>query len=155
MPLFEDNDYKNSKSKLKYRCHCGNISEITFANFINSNGCWECKGIRQSGPNSALWQGGKSFEIYCCNWIPEYKEEIKERDGYKCLNPMCNHKSNRLTCHHINYIKKDCHPKNLITLCTSCNTKANFDRNWLQSFYSEMINKRYYNKNKIANMLDI
>jgi len=100
-------------------------------------------GLANSGPNSALWKGGISTEPYCCVWTKEYKEEIKERDGYKCLNPMCNHNSKRLAVHHIDYNKKNCHPKNLISICTSCNSKANIDREWHTSFYQEIIRRIY------------
>jgi len=159
VPLF--NEYKGCHQKLKYKCECGNISFISYNSFSQGHRCRKCGSIKssisQSGSNNYNWQGGKSYEPYCCVWKDkEYKESIKERDNYMCLNPLCNKKyDNKLTIHHLDYNKLNCHPKNLITLCTSCNTKANFDREWHQSFYSEMVNKRYYNKNKIANMLDI
>jgi hypothetical protein len=83
-------------------------------------------------------------EPYCDAWADkEYKESIKERDGYKCLNPTCLCNSKRLGIHHINYNKKDCAPLNLITLCTSCNSRANSDRDWHKSWYQAVINKRY------------
>ena len=97
-----------------------------------------------SGENNPNWKGGISCEPYCDVWLnKEYKDSIKERDGYKCLNTECNGKYKRLHLHHINYIKKDCHPLNLITLCISCNTKANKDRDWHQSWYQAIINRRY------------
>ena len=97
-----------------------------------------------SGENSPVWKGGISCEPYCEQWVDkEYKESIKERDGYKCLNPDCNKTSERLCIHHIDYIKKNCHPLNLITICTSCNMRANFDREWYTAWYKAIINKRY------------
>ena len=42
-----------------------------------------------------------------------------------------------LCVHHINYIKKDCKPDNLITVCNSSNSKANFNK-WLwQEIYKK------------------
>lgn len=100
--------------------------------------------ISKSGSKHPNWKGGISCEPYCDIWLDkEFKEFIKERDGYICLNPVCNKTCNRLSIHHINYIKKDCHPLNLITLCFSCNAKANFDREWYKSWYEAIIYKRY------------
>lgn len=103
-----------------------------------------------SGENSPVWKGGISCEPYCEQWKDqEYKESIKERDGYKCLNPECNKTSHRLCVHHIDYIKKNCHPLNLITVCTSCNMKANFNREWHKSWYQAIIFRRsYYERRK-------
>jgi len=96
-----------------------------------------------SGENSPVWKGGVSHEPYCEQWLDkEYKESIKERDGNICLNPDCNKTSNRLCVHHIDYIKKNCNPLNLITLCTSCNMRANFDRDWHTSWYQSIILRR-------------
>ena len=90
------------------------------------------------------WRGGKSFEPYCQIWKDsEFKEYIKDRDNNKCLNPYCDHNSNKLCIHHINYNKKDCDHSNLITLCVSCNSKANFDREWHTAWYKAIVNKRY------------
>ena len=96
------------------------------------------------GVKNPNWKGGISCEPYCDVWLDkEYKESIKERDGYMCLNPQCSKFSLRLCLHHINYNKKDCSPNNLITLCNSCNCQANFERLWHKSWYNAIINRRY------------
>lgn len=96
------------------------------------------------GPLSSGWKGGISCEPYCKDWTKEYKEYIKERDGYKCLNPYCNSKSSdKLAVHHINYNKKLCTLVNLITICNSCNSCANKDREWHECWYKAILNKRY------------
>jgi 5-methylcytosine-specific restriction endonuclease McrA len=64
-------------------------------------------------------------------------------DKYKCLNPYCSKKSSKLHIHHIDYNKKNCHPSNLITICNSCNSMANKDRNWHQTWYQAIIKNRY------------
>jgi len=95
----------------------------------------------QNNPN---WKGGISCEPYCQVWVDQdYKESIKKRDKYQCLNPACNHKSKNLCLHHIDYNKKNCHPNNLIVLCISCNAKANFDRKWHTEWYKRILNRRY------------
>lgn len=83
------------------------------------------------------WKGGISCEPYCDVWLDKnFKDSIKKRDDYTCQN--CSNIKN-LCIHHINYIKKDYNPNNLITLCISCNSKANFDRNIWESFYSNLM----------------
>lgn len=100
------------------------------------------------GENHWNWKGGISCEPYCEVWIDEdYKRSIKERDNYTCLNPECNKFDKKLCIHHIDYNKKNCHPLNLITLCFSCNGKANKDREWHESWYRAIMNKRYSKEN--------
>jgi len=91
------------------------------------------------------WQGGKKCEPYCVDWTKEYKEYIKERDNHECQNPDCHHNCDNLplTVHHIDYIKKNCHPKNLLTLCNSCNVRANFGREFWMELYQGIIEKKY------------
>ena len=98
----------------------------------------------QKGEKGSNWKGGIACEPYCDFWLDkEYKESIKERDGYQCLNPECNKNNNKLCLHHINYNKKDCRPKNLITICNSCNLRANKDRIWHEVWYNTIIYRRY------------
>jgi len=100
------------------------------------------------GPNHPQWRGGIANFPYCFSW-PEISEAIKERDDKKCQNPNCPNNSKRLVSHHINYIKQHCDPDNLITLCISCNSKANFNRKFHQTFYQKIINKRFKGKSFI------
>jgi len=82
----------------------------------------------------------------------EFKDFIKERDGYRCLNPFCFGNIHKLCVHHINYNKKDCVPENLITLCTSCNSRANKNRKWHEAWYKAIINRRYGNGSSHSNV---
>jgi len=107
---------------------------------------WKDPNYREScsGPNASNWRGGISYEPYCDAWADkEYKQSIMERDGFKCINPDCWGTSTRLNVHHINYKKKDCHPKNLCTLCVSCNIRANTNRSWWKAWYQAIIYRRY------------
>ncbi len=92
------------------------------------------------GEESSNWKGGISFEPYCEIWSDQdYKQSIKERDGNKCLNPYCFKTSENLVIHHVDYNKKNCHPGNLITICDSCNGRANKDREWHQLWYKAIL----------------
>jgi hypothetical protein len=138
--------YKNIRSKIKFECPLGHKYETTWPIFKNGSRCPECekikRSIKYSGPNCNFWKGGISTEPYCYEWTPEHKKLIKDRDGNICLNPTCC-SGNWLTCHHVDYNKKNCCKENLITICRSCNSKANFDRNWHILWYQAILNKRY------------
>lgn len=88
-------------------------------------------GEFQKGELNHNWKGGIACEPYCPSWLDkEYKEEIKEYYSYKCQNPLCLCDSSDIVLHHIDYVKKNCHWKNIIPVCRSSNGKANKDR-WL------------------------
>ena len=100
------------------------------------------QGISITGKNNPSWKGGICNEPYCIEFTPDFKDVVKSRDGYKCQNPGCNGTSKTLAVHHINYVKKDCDYSNLICLCISCNSRANFDRKSWEQFYKEIINEK-------------
>lgn len=131
---------EETKEKLRGRKHSKEIRKK-----ISLKTKEAMKKIDLCGSNNPAWKGGISFEPYCEQWIDkQYKNSIKIRDNYKCLNPECNcNNNNDLVIHHIDYIKKNCHPLNLITVCRSSNAKANKDRKWHKAWYQAIINKRY------------
>ena len=95
-------------------------------------GKWRSKNIR--GDKSSLWKGGISFEPYTTDWTETLKQSIRERDRYTCQ--LCHNSGNSI--HHIDYVKKNCNPTNLITLCKKCNSKVNFNRNKWIKYFKEM-----------------
>jgi len=91
------------------------------------------------------WKGGIAIEEYCDAWADkEFKNDIKIRDKNHCMNPKCKKISKKMAIHHIDYNKQNCHPKNLITLCFSCNAIANGNREKWESFYNKIIEEKYY-----------
>jgi hypothetical protein len=139
--------YDKCDQLLDYLCSKNHKHKISWHNWNAGYRCPKCyherKLLLQLGPASHFWMGGISNEQYCEDWLDkEYKESIKERDGYMCLNPRCLKKSSVLSIHHINYNKKDCRPDNLITVCRSCNSSANFDRDWHETWYQAIIKRR-------------
>ena len=138
--------YINAHSKLDYICPCGHNHSVSWANWHSGCRCPTCAIIKMTGSGSSSWRGGKSYEPYCEVWRDqEYKKDIKQRDSNRCLNPACVSKNpNDLTIHHIDYNKKNCKPSNLITVCRSCNSKANTDRKWYKSWYGAIIKNRYH-----------
>ena len=93
------------------------------------------------GKNAPNWQGGISYEPYCNKFNWDLKESIRNRDNRTCQN--CNKSENgtRHSVHHIHYDKSNCYP-DLITLCDSCNGKANGNRKQWESYYMNKLNDR-------------
>ncbi|KKL07361.1 hypothetical protein LCGC14_2586770, partial [marine sediment metagenome] len=48
-----------------------------------------------------------------------------------------------LNVHHIDYDKKNCGMDNLVTLCASCNTRANVNRGFWIELYKFLIEKNH------------
>jgi 5-methylcytosine-specific restriction endonuclease McrA len=86
------------------------------------------------GEKSHAWKGGISFEPYSADWTKALKKLIKARDDYTCQ--LC-HKKGTIV-HHIDYNKKNCNPKNLITLCESCHSKTNYYREKWKNLFQKL-----------------
>jgi len=136
--------YLGSSLPLSYICPYEHKHKITWDNWKQGKRCPTCYTISKLGEGHWNWQGGKSFEPYCPIWKDyDYKESIKLRDAYVCQNPYCYKTVDRLHIHHIDYNKQNCHPSNLITVCGSCNIRANKDRDWHTEWYQIIMNKQY------------
>ncbi len=77
------------------------------------------------GSKHPNWNNGSSFEPYGLEFNKDLKQQVLERDNYTCQCPDCEHKTNKLDIHHIDYDKENNNLENLITLCASCHTKTN------------------------------
>lgn len=88
---------------------------------------------RPVGEDHHCWKGGISRFPYLFEFNEELKQKIKERDGFECLG--CGSKDN-LVIHHINYAKDNLDDCNLVTVCGSCNVRANYKREYWEEFYT-------------------
>ena len=139
--------YINNRQKLSYICKNNHKYSITWRGWSSGRRCPQCAIVNNSGGDHWNWKGGISCEPYCDVWLDKgFKESIKERDAYECQNPDCWGTSDRLTIHHIDYNKKNCRPENLITLCRSCNVRANYNREEWFEFYNNIMNEKYVMK---------
>lgn len=91
-----------------------------------------------SGPGNPNWLDGIGTGKYP-NEFRVIRKKIIERDGRRCMNPTCTTPHLVLTVHHINYDKMNCSDRNLITLCSGCNSKANYDRERWEVLYVVMM----------------
>lgn len=101
-----------------------------------------------SGENSWGWRGGISKLPYGFDFTKELKQKIKERDNYECQNCGMTEEEHiivlgyGLVIHHIDYDKKNNQEENHITLCSQCNSRANYRRRYWQQFYVKKIKEK-------------
>ena len=95
----------------------------------------------KTGEKSPVWQGGKSFEPYGLAFNGVLRDQIRKRDNYQCQE--CGYSQNKLGyklhVHHIDYDKQNNDPLNFISLCRSCHTKTNYDREDWTNYYKHKI----------------
>jgi 5-methylcytosine-specific restriction endonuclease McrA len=92
---------------------------------------------KNEGINNGNWNGGSSFEPYGLEFNDKLKEQIKQRDGFRCQECFRhqNELKRQLHIHHIDFNKQNNNPLNLIALCGSCHSQTQFDRtNWTNYF---------------------
>ena len=87
------------------------------------------------GENNPNWWGG--FSLYASDWSDDLRSAIRKRDNYTCqLCTLTQEEQGRtLDVHHIDYDKENCDPNNLISLCDSCHSKTNCNRDKWISFF--------------------
>jgi len=100
-----------------------------------------CKSCANKGENNPGYIDGKGKEPYPLGWNKTFKEQIRYRDNYKCQNCGCPEIEceTKLDVHHIDYDKQNLDPKNLISLCRSCNVKANKNRKYWARYFQNKI----------------
>lgn len=100
------------------------------------------------GNKNSNWRNGISKLPYSFDFTPELKLKIRKRDDYTCQKCGITEEEHIivygkvLTIHHIDYDKGNCRENNLIALCSECNSRVNFNRNyWKQHFKKLTKNK--------------
>lgn len=92
------------------------------------------------GKNHPNWKGGISLEPYPFNFSKKLKNFIRKRDRYKCQ--LCGVPKiecvSPLYVHHIDYNKKNISEINLISLCSSCHSKTNYNRKYWEIFFTNL-----------------
>lgn len=85
-------------------------------------------GEPYAGERNHKWRGGVSYKSYPLEYLKS-REKIRERDNHTCQ--LCGKTKQpngyKLDVHHIDYNKRNSNPKNLITLCSSCNKEVDIN----------------------------
>jgi hypothetical protein len=89
------------------------------------------------GPLCIHWRGGISTEPYPFSFDAELKQAIRVRDNHKCA--ICGKNTKKLCVHHIDYVKDNLAPNNLISLCPSCHSGTNSHRAYWQEHLSSLV----------------
>lgn len=97
-----------------------------------------CRGLSIRGKRNPSWKHGLSKQRYP-NEFHRIKNLIRQRDNYQCQECHVSSKEIRLHVHHIDYNKFNNDPSNLITLCITCNLKANYGREEWTKYYQKLM----------------
>jgi len=87
------------------------------------------------GKNHPNYIDGTSRSPYCREFNKKLKIQIRKRDNCNCQ--ICGKNKNNIrknSIHHIDYNKENCKDSNLISLCTSCHSKTNFNRDYWYAY---------------------
>lgn len=114
-------EFKVAPSKLKFHRFCSR----------------KCYFIFNKGEKHHNWKGGVSNAPYSFDFTEELKMLIRKRDNFQCR--LC--KKPAVIIHHIDYDKNNSNSNNLITLCQSCHSQTNFNRNYWKQFLEKIINE--------------
>lgn len=107
--------------------------------------CHSCATIGKNNPNYVHGRGHYPYTLGFNNIL---KSIIRKRDNFVCslcgvseeIHLIINKQA--LHIHHIDYDKKNCEEKNLITLCRKCNSKVNKNRLQWYSYFNYLISKK-------------
>lgn len=99
---------------------------------------FKLRSIITSDERNPNWNGGIALLPYPYN-VPKISKAIRARDGHKCQSPLCRKFDQKMTTHHIDFDKMNVGDHNLITLCSSCNSRANFRRDYWTRFYQSLM----------------
>lgn len=131
-------NYKGGGSLKQHYCkECGN--EISLSNWYMAKETARCEYCYRK------FNKGKHHPNYIEGLIRKYplkfnniiKESIRIRDHRQCQICGKSEKNyyRKLDIHHIDYNKNNLDPENLISLCDSCHTKTNYNRDIYIEFF--------------------
>ncbi|HAS92258.1 MAG TPA: hypothetical protein DCS12_08515 [Clostridiales bacterium] len=129
-----------NKSNLINKCEiCGNnfnvYPAIKDSKYCSHNCYWKSLIGKHFTNSGQFKKTGRVITLYSDEWNKNLRILIRQRDNYTCQ--ICGDiQDNRaFSVHHIDYNKKNCNKNNLITLCTSCHSKTNYNRDyWINYF---------------------
>ena len=99
--------------------------------------------LSKKGEKCYAWQGGISNDPYGHGNDEELKEKVRIRDNYTCqeCGKIWVEGEEKFISHHIDYDKSNHVMWNRITLCRSCHSKTNIDREYWIVYFREVLGK--------------
>ena len=139
-PMFGKHHSKKARRKISESLQ--DPSEET-RNKISLHRIGKCCG--EDNPN---WNGGSSFLPYCEKFNKEFKERVRAFFEYKCVECGKTQLENKkkLHVHHVNYDKMVCCndiKPIFVALFTPHHAKANYNREYWEEHFIEIINEKY------------
>jgi len=110
--------------------------------------CWteerrRSQSLAFTGENNPSWNGGTQFAPYPIEFDDEFKQMVRERDDNVCtICRLPEQNGNKLSIHHIDYVKENTTPQNCISLCNACHVVTHHNRDYWQSALSGLLQKR-------------
>lgn len=101
------------------------------------------------GENSPTFNNWSSLEPYGREFNNQFKNLIRLRDNFCCLNCGISEPKHvlitgdKLYVHHIDYIKENTFLKNCCSLCVRCHSLTNFNREHWTKFFQYLLSERY------------
>lgn len=91
-----------------------------------------------------FWYGNIRYHdnLYCEKWTSDLRERVRAYFGYTCFECGTPQGNRKLSIHHVHYNKKTCcdgSPHDLVPLCPECHTKTNFNREYWEDHFVEML----------------
>lgn len=79
-----ETEYKNARTKMKYRCLCGEVAEIKYDNFRSGNRCRKC-GNKKNSEKQRLSHEivAEYFKSQNCELLSTYESNLKPME-YRC-----------------------------------------------------------------------
>lgn len=101
------------------------------------------------GERASNWKGGVSFEPYCVKFDEPFKERCRNFFGRVCVECGKTEDENgkNLSVHHVNFDKMTCCNDKIplyVALCQSCHAKTNYNREYWEKHFSDLISEIYY-----------
>jgi very-short-patch-repair endonuclease len=132
-----ETEYSNNESLMKYKCDCGNISEISYAAFKKGHRCSRCGGNEKSSYEDVK----KYFQEQNCELLEVEYINSQTPMKYKCI------------CGNISKIRFS-HFKNCNRRCNNCKHKTeNFVNEFLEKNYTNIISQAKFEWCKNKNYL--
>ena len=110
------------------------LCKSTSGSWKKGNVPWNKNKDFLKGDLNPNWQGGLTSQDYPWDFNEDLKDRIRKRDRYTCKNCGMTEEEHLvvygriLNVHHIDYIKENIGEINLITLCTPCHIRSNYNR---------------------------